>query len=50
MKSIKIIVPCACITLLLVVAMCQGFDGVLLASGLTIIGGIAGYSIKLKQG
>ena len=42
--------PCICITVLLIVALCQGIDGILLSGGLTLIAGIAGFEIKaLKE-
>ena len=47
---IRVVVPCICITVLLIVALCQGIDGILLSGGLTLIAGIAGFEIKaLKE-
>ena len=49
MKS-KIIVAMVCITALLITALILGYNGVLLATGVTIIAGLAGWSAhKVKK-
>jgi len=45
--TLTVIIAMLCITALLVVALAQGIDGALLASGFTIIGGLGGYEIKV---
>lgn len=40
------VVAMICITILLTVANNNGYNGLLLMFGLTIIGGIAGYGVK----
>lgn len=40
----KTIIAIVCITLLLIVALLKNIDGVLLASGITIIAGLGGYA------
>jgi len=45
-KSITSII---CITILLVVAVLKGIDGVLLASDLALIGGLGGYAVAKKK-
>lgn len=48
MKSLPSIISILCITILLVVALVLGYDGVLLAGGCTIIAGLGGFAIKRK--
>jgi len=48
MKWIPII-AIICITGLIALAIANGINGALLASGLAIIGGLGGYEIKVLQ-
>lgn len=45
----KTIVAIGAITALLITALLQGIDGVLLGSGLVILGGLGGYAMGKKQ-
>lgn len=43
------IIAILCITILLVVALVLGFDGVALAGGIAVIAGLGGWSAHQKQ-
>ena len=40
------VIAILCITSLLIVALCRGVNGALLASGFALIGGLGGYAGK----
>lgn len=48
MINLTSIISMLCITILLVVALVLGYDGVLLAGGCTILAGLGGFAIKRK--
>lgn len=52
-RSVVIIVGVVCVTAILVVALCMGVDGTLLATGIgaicTIIGTFFGISVEAKK-
>jgi len=43
------VIAILCITAVLIVAVANNVDGMLLAGGLTVIGGLGGYGIKTWQ-
>jgi len=45
----KTIVAILSITALLALALCLGFNGVLLSSGIAVISGLGGYAISRKK-
>jgi hypothetical protein len=49
-STIKEIVALGCITVLEIAALASGINGVLFATSLAIIGGIAGYELKAMRG
>ena len=48
MFNMTSVIAIICITALLTVALANGFDGAMLAGGIAIIAGLAGFSIRKK--
>lgn len=49
-STIKALVAMGCITILEAIALALGMNGVLLASALAALAGIAGYELKARRG
>lgn len=49
-STIKEMFALGCITVLEIAALASGINGVLFATSLAIIGGIAGYELKAMRG
>jgi hypothetical protein len=49
-STIKALAGMACITILEGIALASGINGVLLASAVAVLAGIAGYEIKARRG